>query len=107
MTLKIHGIIPPVATPMQANEDLDLPRLKWFLDHLMPDRAVYNVPAAVRVCGRLEVRVIERSLREVLHRHEVLRTGIATHRGMPRQEIAPPGEFPLPLVDLEREEELA
>src|SRR5213593_4006862 len=31
--MKIHGIIPPVATPMQANEDLDLPRLKWFLDH--------------------------------------------------------------------------
>src|SRR3954468_1912542 len=31
----IHGIIPPVATPMQANEDLDLPRLKWFLDHLI------------------------------------------------------------------------
>src|SRR5246127_1128071 len=32
---QIHGIIPPVATPMQANEDLDLPRLKWFLDHLI------------------------------------------------------------------------
>src|SRR5438034_8861125 len=31
----IHGIIPPVATPMQANEDLDLPRLRWFLDHLI------------------------------------------------------------------------
>src|SRR5262249_59006368 len=33
--IRIHGIIPPVATPMQANEDLDLPRLKWFLDHLI------------------------------------------------------------------------
>jgi 2-dehydro-3-deoxy-D-pentonate aldolase len=33
--MRIHGIIPPVATPMQANEDLDLPRLKWFLDHLI------------------------------------------------------------------------
>src|SRR6516162_8466665 len=33
--MKIHGIIPPVATPMQANEDLDLPRLRWFLDHLI------------------------------------------------------------------------
>jgi len=33
--MKIHGIIPPVATPMQANEDLDLPRLKWFLDRLI------------------------------------------------------------------------
>jgi len=30
--MEIRGIIPPVATPMQANEDLDLPRLKWFLD---------------------------------------------------------------------------
>lgn len=31
--MKIHGIIPPIATPMQANEDLDIPRLKWFIDH--------------------------------------------------------------------------
>jgi 4-hydroxy-tetrahydrodipicolinate synthase len=33
--MQIRGIIPPVATPMQANEDLDLPRLRWFLDHLV------------------------------------------------------------------------
>jgi 4-hydroxy-tetrahydrodipicolinate synthase len=33
--MEIRGIIPPVATPMQANEDLDLPRLRWFLDQLI------------------------------------------------------------------------
>jgi 4-hydroxy-tetrahydrodipicolinate synthase len=33
--MQIRGIIPPVATPMKANEDLDLPRLRWFLDHLI------------------------------------------------------------------------
>jgi 4-hydroxy-tetrahydrodipicolinate synthase len=33
--MEIRGIIPPVATPMQANEDLDLPRLRWFLDNLI------------------------------------------------------------------------
>ena len=33
--MRIHGIIPPVATPMLANEDLDLPRLKWFIDRLL------------------------------------------------------------------------
>src|SRR5262245_9778265 len=33
--MQIKGIIPPVATPMQSNEDLDLPRLKWFLDRLI------------------------------------------------------------------------
>src|SRR5262245_16602849 len=35
--MQIRGIIPPVATPMQANEDLDLPRLKWFIDHLISE----------------------------------------------------------------------
>jgi 4-hydroxy-tetrahydrodipicolinate synthase len=30
-----RGIIPPVATPMLANEDLDLPRFKWYLDRLI------------------------------------------------------------------------
>jgi 2-dehydro-3-deoxy-D-pentonate aldolase len=31
------GIIPPVATPMLANEDLDLPRFKWYLDRLIKE----------------------------------------------------------------------
>ncbi|MFO0863580.1 MAG: 4-hydroxy-tetrahydrodipicolinate synthase [Gemmataceae bacterium] len=33
--MQVRGIIPPVATPMLANEDLDLPRLRWFIDHLI------------------------------------------------------------------------
>ena len=33
--MKLRGIIPPIATPFQANEDLDLPRLKFFIDHLI------------------------------------------------------------------------
>jgi 4-hydroxy-tetrahydrodipicolinate synthase len=33
--MQIHGIIPPVATPLRADEELDLPRLRWFLDRLI------------------------------------------------------------------------
>src|SRR4051794_33658328 len=33
--MEIRGIIPPVATPMLPNEDIDLPRLRWFIDHLL------------------------------------------------------------------------
>jgi 4-hydroxy-tetrahydrodipicolinate synthase len=40
--MQIRGIIPPVATPMKANEDLDLPRLRWFLDHLI-DSGVHGI----------------------------------------------------------------
>src|ERR1044071_4572913 len=35
--MQLKGIIPPVATPMQANEDPDLPRLRWFIDHLISE----------------------------------------------------------------------
>jgi 4-hydroxy-tetrahydrodipicolinate synthase len=40
--MQIRGIIPPVATPMQVNEDLDLPRFRWFLDHLI-DQGVHGL----------------------------------------------------------------
>ena len=40
--MQIRGIIPPMATPMHANEDLDLPRLKSFLDYLI-DHGVHGV----------------------------------------------------------------
>src|SRR5437879_1333386 len=40
--LAIRGIVPPVATPMRDNEDLDLPRLRWFLDHLI-ENGVHGV----------------------------------------------------------------
>lgn len=31
--MHVAGIIPPIATPMRPDEELDLPRLRWFLDH--------------------------------------------------------------------------
>jgi 4-hydroxy-tetrahydrodipicolinate synthase len=40
--LAIRGIVPPVATPMRANEDLDLARLRWFLDRLI-ENGVHGV----------------------------------------------------------------
>ena len=40
--MTIRGIIPPVATPMQANEDLDLPRLRSHLDFLIEGGLLTN-----------------------------------------------------------------
>lgn len=33
--MTLHGIIPPIVTPMQANEDLDLPRLRKLIDQML------------------------------------------------------------------------
>lgn len=40
--MQIRGIIPPVVTPMKANEDVDLGRLKEFIDHLI-EQGVHGI----------------------------------------------------------------
>jgi hypothetical protein len=72
----------------------------WFVDQLEPGRASYNIPAAVRLEGQLDISVLERALNEVVRRHEVLRTTFVSDRGVPRQVIAEQLELPLIAIDL-------
>lgn len=72
----------------------------WFLDQLEPQRALHNQPGAVRLTGRLDVPALERSLAEIIRRHEPLRTRIVAPLGQPRQIVCPPGPFSLPMTDL-------
>ena len=46
----------------------------WFLSRLMPDNPFYNLSKALRLCGRLDLDALKRTLAEVTRRHEVLRT---------------------------------
>ncbi|HKX28230.1 MAG TPA: amino acid adenylation domain-containing protein, partial [Blastocatellia bacterium] len=59
----------------------------WFIEQLEPGQATYNIPAAVRLEGRLEIEILERVINEILRRHEVLRTRIRAEEGIPRQVI--------------------
>jgi len=72
----------------------------WFLDQLEPDQALHSVPGAVRLTGRLDVAALERSLSEIVARHEALRTSFVARDGRPYQVVAPPGSFSMPLFDL-------
>jgi amino acid adenylation domain-containing protein/non-ribosomal peptide synthase protein (TIGR01720 family) len=77
----------------------------WFLDQLEPGSAQYNMPAAVRLTGDLNIRALEQSLTEVIRRHEALRTVFAVKDGDPVQLIKAASSFELPLVDLSAETE--
>ena len=65
----------------------------WFLDKLEPGSAVYNLPVAVRLSGPIDVAALERSLAEVVRRHEALRTSFPVVDGRPAQIILPAGEI--------------
>ncbi|MCP4656731.1 MAG: AMP-binding protein, partial [bacterium] len=70
----------------------------WFLDQFERGSAMYNLPNALRLSGRLDLAVLERSLNEIVRRHEALRTNFAGTGGQPSQVIAPELDLALPLV---------
>ncbi|HEY7820261.1 MAG TPA: condensation domain-containing protein, partial [Vicinamibacteria bacterium] len=71
----------------------------WFLDQLVPGNAFYNVPCAVRLKGNLNVPVLHQVFREIVRRHEALRSTFDSLDGNPVQIV---GRFSLrvPVVDL-------
>lgn len=71
----------------------------WALDQLMPASPFYNEPFIKRLHFPLEVAVLERTLNELLRRHEALRTSFPIINGEPVQMIAPEQRLSLAVVD--------
>ncbi len=77
----------------------------WFLHQLEPGSAVYNIPGAVRLMGRLDLFALQRALSELVARHESLRTCFPDTNGQPSQHISSPDHTALPVVDLSSHED--
>ncbi|MGE6764044.1 non-ribosomal peptide synthase/polyketide synthase, partial [Corallococcus interemptor] len=83
----------------------------WLLDQLQPGSAAYNIPAALRLKGHVDVESLRRAFESLVARHETLRTTFFQHQGQPAQHIHAPAEWALPLLDVsslpekQREEE--
>ncbi len=72
----------------------------WFLDQLEPEAAVYNTPLRLRLSVEVDERILQRSLNEIVRRHETLRTNFRNVSGRPIQVIEEAATLRLPLVDL-------
>jgi len=72
----------------------------WFLDQLQPGGSSYSVPWSIRMTGKLDADALERSLNEIVRRHEVLRTTFSVDDGQPVQIVSETLQLSLPIVDL-------
>ncbi|MBV8858951.1 MAG: amino acid adenylation domain-containing protein [Acidobacteria bacterium] len=77
-------------------------RQLWFLEQLGPGGSAYNIPAAVRLTGALNVEALRLALSHVTARHESLRTVFVAEDGAPVQSIRDEAEVSLPLNDISR-----
>ncbi|GHI04337.1 non-ribosomal peptide synthetase [Streptomyces cellostaticus] len=85
-------------------------RRLWFVDRFEGPSPTYNGAFALRLTGELNVGALRSALRDVIDRHEVLRTVIVEgDDGVPHQQVLPSGEkpFDLPVVEVTQEERAA
>ncbi|HYO58747.1 condensation domain-containing protein, partial [Archangium sp.] len=98
------GLLAPSLVPVPREGELPTSFAQyrlWFLEQLQPGGSTYNVPMVMRLQGRLDVAALERSLREVIRRHEVLRTTFTSPEGRVVQVISPEVSLELAVEDLE------
>ncbi len=73
----------------------------WLLDQLVPGgNPSLNVAMAMQLRGRLNRPALECALREIVARHETLRTTFHFEQGRLRQTIAPEQTLALSMVDV-------
>ncbi|TNC87021.1 MAG: non-ribosomal peptide synthetase [Alcanivorax sp.] len=73
----------------------------WFIDQLQSGSASYNISAALRLKGALDVEALRMSFDDIVRRHEVLRTTFVSEEGQGRQVINEHQRWELPTISLE------
>jgi amino acid adenylation domain-containing protein len=75
----------------------------WFLDQLVPDSPFYNILNAIRLHHPVNPAILDASIREIVRRHEVLRSRVVVRGGEPVQVVADDVDVRLRVVDLRAE----
>ena len=73
----------------------------WFLNQFEPGSAAYNRPTVLHFQGPLDITILERSLNEILRRHQVLRTVYRQEAGRPVQEVRDPSPIEIAVGNLQ------
>ncbi|MFF2552775.1 amino acid adenylation domain-containing protein [Nocardia sp. NPDC058058] len=99
--------------PLRAMERPELVPLSyaqqrmWFLNRFDTAAGTYNLPSALRITGPLDVTALRAAVRDLVARHEVLRTVYPEHDGIGHQVVLgvddPEAVPSMPMVDVRAE----
>ncbi|WP_329617718.1 amino acid adenylation domain-containing protein [Streptomyces brevispora] len=86
---------PPVLPAPQRPDPLPLSFAQqrlWFLNRLEGPDSAYNIPLVLELEGALDTEALRAALRDVVERHEALRTLFPERDGVPHQLVLPAAE---------------
>jgi pimeloyl-ACP methyl ester carboxylesterase len=75
-------------------------QIAWVQNPRQPENLTYNYPLALRMRGVLDRSALERSIHEIVRRHQPLRSVFRISEGRLMQVVLWPQPLPLPVVDL-------
>ena len=102
--------LPDIVPAKLADNEINTQRLPaslaqqrlWFLQQLHTESRAYNMPIALRFNCSIKSKAIEQALKQLLQRHQALRTGFSDSEGVAYLHISNINNWTLPTLDLSR-----
>ena len=105
----LADLMPPPVKSIDRNGELPLSFAQmrlWFLNQLESGKSEYNIstsynmPAAIRLSGKLNVSALRKAFQQLVARHEALRTSFLIDDGQATQVIREPTDWFMDVRDL-------
>jgi alpha-ketoglutarate-dependent taurine dioxygenase/acyl carrier protein len=101
-----HEQAPLIQQMTAAERDAGIPlsyeqQRLWFVNQIDGDSSSYNIPAAVRLVGELDISALKESLAYMINRHEILRTSFKLAGKQPVQFVLPSVTTPFNVINLQ------
>ncbi|HEX8093352.1 amino acid adenylation domain-containing protein [Jatrophihabitans sp.] len=92
---RVTGRLRPALRPRPRPAELPLSYAQqrlWFLSGLAGQERAYNIPLTLELSGQVDHAALAAACRDVVIRHETLRTVFPVTDGQPRQQVLMPAE---------------
>ncbi|WP_035373166.1 non-ribosomal peptide synthetase [Pseudoduganella violaceinigra] len=91
----------PAAAPLGESYPVSFSQQRlWLVDQVGGSSALYNIPVAVRMSGKLDRAALQAALNDIVQRHDTLRVCFDSIDGTPVQRILPQLNIVLGAADL-------
>ncbi len=72
----------------------------WFLDRLDPDRAAFNPTLTGKICGNIDIHILQETFIRLSNRHEILKYAFVEVGGSLVQKVRPLEQMRVSVLDL-------